>query len=109
SKKGRRTSLPFLALYGGAKKLLHCRDARSQTGFVSRGGVFVQRALLDGLVESRDGRAVCLLGGSFVALGDDLAQVTQLGAQRGGVGAIARRTAFGLAGALQRRKMICHV
>ena len=69
----------------------------------------MQGPFVDGLVENGNGLAVGLLGGSFVALGDSLAQFAELGAQAGGVGAIARGTAFGLAGALSRRKMICHV
>jgi len=91
------------------RALLHRHNARTQAGLVTRRGVFVQRALLDRLVEGRNGLAVHLLGSWLVAPGDGLAQVAQLGAQSGGVGAIARRAAFGLAGALQRRKMICHV
>src|SRR5579864_9190878 len=81
----------------------------AQAGLVARRGVLMQRALLDSLVERRYSRAVNLLGGCFVALGDGLAHVAQLGTQAGSVGAIARGAAVGLAGALLRRKMICHV
>ena len=69
----------------------------------------MQRPLLDGLVEGGDSLAVDLFGRSLVAFGDGLAKFAQLGAQAGSIGAIPRRAAFGLAGALQRRKMICHV
>ena len=69
----------------------------------------MQRALLDGFVEHGDGLSVRLLGSGLIALGDALAQVAQLGTQAGGIGAVARGAAFGLTGALLRRKMICHV
>ena len=113
-RKGRPTErgLPWfrkLELMLKSRRLLHRDNACAQTRFVARGGVLVQRALLDRLVESGNGLAVHLLSSSLVALGDGLAQVSQLRAQGGGVGAVARRTAFGLAGALHRRKMICHV
>ena len=81
----------------------------AQPGLVARRGVLMQRALLDRLVERRYSLAVNLLGGCLVALGDGLAHIAQLGTQAGGVGAIARGAAFCLAGALLRRKMVCHV
>jgi hypothetical protein len=68
----------------------------------------MQRAFLNGLVERGDGLAVYLLGGWLVAFFDSLTQDAQLGAQRGGVGAVAHGTAFGLARTFLRRKMICH-
>lgn len=89
--------------------LRHCADALAQAGLVARGGILVQRTFLNGLVECGDGLAIGLLGRGLVSLGDDLAQVAQLRAQGGSVGAVARRAAFGLAGALERRKMVCHV
>ena len=52
----------------------------------------MERALLDRLVEGGHGLAIGLLGGGFVALGDGLAQVAELGAQAGSVGAVARGT-----------------
>src|SRR5579864_5617139 len=81
----------------------------AQSGFVARRGVLMQRALLDGFVERRYSRAVNLLSGCFVALGDGFAHLAQPGTQAGSVGAIARGAAVGLAGALLRRKMVCHV
>jgi len=69
----------------------------------------VQAAFLDGLIQRRNGLAIGLLSGGFVALGDGLAQVAELRAQAGGVGTVARGATFGLTGALQRRKMICHI
>jgi hypothetical protein len=81
----------------------------AQAGFVARSGIFVQRALLDRLVERGNGLAIHLLGSCLVALRDRFAQVAQLRAQAGGVGAVARGAAFGLTGALERGLMICHV
>src|SRR5581483_5326976 len=92
-----------------AAQLLNRGDAGAQARFVARGGVLVQRALLDGFVEYRHRFSVGLFGRRFIALCDDLPQFTQLSAQGRGVSAIARCATFGLAGALQRRKMICHV
>src|SRR5579859_1603302 len=100
-------SLPFQKF--GKKILLHRDDAGVQARLVARRGIPVQRALLDGLIQGGNGLAVGLLGGCFVALGEGLAQLPQLAAQRGCVGAITVGAAFGLAGALERRKMICHV
>jgi hypothetical protein len=69
----------------------------------------VQRTLLDGLVEHRDCRAIELQRGCLVAFFDAFAQVAQCGTQAGGVGAVGGGALRGLAGAFQRRKMICHV
>jgi len=68
----------------------------------------VERAFLNGLVQGGNGLAVGLLGGGLISLIDGFAEDAQLGAQAGGVGAIGCRALGGLAGALQRRKMICH-
>lgn len=83
--------------------LLHRADVLAQAGFVARSGVLVQPALLDGFIEGGDSLPVSLLGGSLIALGDRFAQIAQLSAQRGGVGAVAYGAAFGLARALLRR------
>src|SRR6266496_4732435 len=69
----------------------------------------MQCPFLDCLVERGSSLAIDLLGGSLVALGDGFAHIAQLGAQAGGIGAVPRRAGFSLTGALQRRKMICHV
>ena len=89
--------------------LLQGGHAGAQPGLVARRGVLVQGSFANGLVEDRNGLAIGLLGGDLVTLGDGLAQVAELGTQGRSVGTIARGTAFGLAGALLRRKMICHV
>src|SRR5579864_6620710 len=88
--------------------LLHRRNTSTQSRLVTGGGVFVERPLLDSLVERRDGLAICLLSSSFVAFFDGFPQNAQLGAQAGGIGAVAHGAAFGLARTFQRRKMICH-
>src|SRR5438552_16175816 len=106
---GRRaTGLQFLLLKTRANSLLHCGDAFAQAGLVARGGVLVQGALLDGFVEHGNGGAIELFGGLLVALGDGFAELAECASEAGGVGAIAGGPAFGLAGAFQRRKMICH-
>src|SRR5215469_18191782 len=53
-------------------RLLHRHNARTQTGFVARRRVLVQRTLLDRFVEGGNGLAVHLLSARFVALGDGL-------------------------------------
>ena len=68
----------------------------------------MQHSLLNRLIEDRDGLSVNLLGGLLVALGDSLPQFTKLGAEARGVRAVGGCAPIGLAGALQRRKMICH-
>jgi hypothetical protein len=69
----------------------------------------MERALLDRFIENRNGLTVHLLSSGFVAFCNGLAQVAQLRAQTGSISAIAGGSTFGLTGALQRRKMICHV
>jgi hypothetical protein len=69
----------------------------------------VNGALLDGLVEGRNGLAEELLGSLFVALDETLAETAQCGAQARGIGPVAGGTLNGLTGALQRRIMICHL
>jgi hypothetical protein len=91
------------------KSLLHGADALTQAGLVARRRIGVQCALLDRFVENRHGFTVQVFSSGFVALAYGLAQVAQLRAQTGGVGAITGGSTFGLTGALQRRKMICHV
>jgi len=95
--------------YSPANSLLHRRNALAQARLVAGGGVAVQRALLDGLVERGHRLAVGRFGGGFVAFFDGLAQGAQRGAQAGGVGAIGGRALRGLTGAFERRKVICHV
>ena len=90
-------------------QLLHRIDTNAEAGLIARGGIHVQRAFLDCLVESGYGLAVGLFGGLFVALFNGLSQATQCGAQAGGICAVRGRALRGLTGALKRRKMISHV
>lgn len=68
----------------------------------------MNHALLNGFIESRNGFAEDLFSGLFVILGEGFSQVTQGRTQTGSISAIALGTSFGLAGALERRKMVCH-
>jgi hypothetical protein len=90
-------------------QLLHRIDTSAEAGLIARGGIHVQRALLDCLVERGDRLAIGLFGGLFVALFNGLSQAAQCGAQAGGICAVRGGTLCGLTGALKRRKMICHV
>jgi hypothetical protein len=82
--------------------LLDRGHARGQPGLIARRGVLVQGALLDSLVEGGNGLAIRLFGSVLVAFCDGFTKFAQLGAQTGGIGAVARGSVFGLAGALQR-------
>ncbi len=99
----------YIVLIAQRSCQLHCVDAGSQPRFIARGGVFVQRTLLNRLIKRGNRLAVGLLGGLLVALLDGLAQRAQRGAQAGGIGAIGGSALRGLTGALKRRKMISHV
>src|ERR1700690_4360603 len=79
-----------------------------QPRLVARSGIFVQNALLDRLVERRDGFAVGLAGGGFIAFFQALTHVAQRGTQLRGVLTVAGGPFLRLTGALQRRKMIGH-
>lgn len=65
-------------------------------------------ALLDSLIDDRNRRSEARLSRFGVAFSDCLAQSTQRCAQSGLVCAVYERTFFGLTGAFQRRKMVCH-
>ena len=67
----------------GSPQLLHRIDADAEAGLVARGGIAVQRAFLDGLVERGDRLAIGLFRDCLVALLDGLAQRAQCGAQAG--------------------------
>src|SRR5258708_22167381 len=88
--------------------LFQCVQPRAQACFIASGSVLVQHAVLDGLIQSRNGFAENLLGCRFVSLCQGLAQVTESGAQARVVATIALSASFGLTSAFQRRKMICH-
>jgi hypothetical protein len=83
-------------------------EAGVEAGLVTRNGVLVEDALLDALVESGDGLAELDVSGVGIALGDGLAEGAKAGAHAGAVGAVNRGPGLGLAGALQRRYMVCH-
>ena len=83
-------------------------QARVQAALVAGNGVGVENALLHALVEGRNRGAVLLLGGLHVALGQSLAQRPQAGAHAAAVGAVHFSAGFGLAGALERRYVVCH-
>src|SRR5258708_29133697 len=89
---------------GGGQSLQPC----VQAALVAGDGVVVQNTLLDALVEGRNGLAVLRVGSLHVPLGDGLAQGAQAGAYAGTVGAVYLGAGYGLAGALQRRYMVCH-
>ncbi len=60
------------------RELLDRVDAHAQARLVARRRILVQRALLDGFVEGRNGLAVGLFGRALVALFDGHAQFAQL-------------------------------
>jgi hypothetical protein len=69
----------------------------------------VDQALLGGLVDHGNGAGERGFGVCGLARLQGFTELTQRGTQLGGVGAVARGACRGLAGAFQRRKMICHV
>src|ERR1700751_5269453 len=83
-------------------------DSRAEAGFVAAGRMLVQDALLDTLVNHRNGGAIGALGSFFVALGDGLLEGTERAAKARLIGAVARGLGLGLARTLQRRKMVRH-
>ena len=60
-------------------------------------------------LSSTDSCAIKRLRGGLVAFFDAFAEIAQGGTEAGGVGAVGGGALFGLAGAFERRKMICHV
>jgi hypothetical protein len=83
-------------------------DAGVEAALVAAGGVLVQDALLDALVEDGDGGAVGLDEGGLVAGGEGLAHEAEGAAELGLVGTVDGRLGDGLTGALERRNVICH-
>lgn len=83
-------------------ELLQSLDTRAQARLVARRRVLVEHTLLDGLIQGRNGLAIHLLGGSFVAFGEALAELAQAAAQARSVGPVAGGASFCLTGALQR-------
>ena len=86
----------FLGGFGGDRL-----DAGVEAALVSAGGVLVEHALLDALVEDGDGGAIGLGGRLVIAGGDGLAHGAEGAAELGLVGAVDGRAGDGLAGALQ--------
>jgi hypothetical protein len=96
--------------HSGAGYLL-CRDGFqpcAEAGFVPGRRIFVNCALLNGLIYHRNRRPVARLRSFAVAFSDCLAQSAQRCAQSGLVCAVYERTFFGLTGAFKRGKMVCH-
>lgn len=87
---------PLLGGFGGERL-----ESGVEAALVAAGGVLVEHALLDALVEHGDGGAVGLGGGLVVAGGDGLAHEAEGAAELGLVGAVDGRSGDGLAGALQ--------
>src|SRR5690348_8771629 len=85
------------------KILLRCCgfDARAQAGFIPRGSVLVNCALLYRFVDDRHRLADTSLNCLLVAFSDGFAQRTQRGTQSGFIRAIDLGTFFRLTGALK--------
>lgn len=79
-----------------------------ETSLVAAGGVLVDDALLDALVEHRDGGAVGCTKGLGIAFGDGLAQGAEASTELALVCPVDRGLGLCLTCALQRRNMICH-
>jgi hypothetical protein len=84
-------------------------QSRAETGLITGSPVLVNDTLLGGLVNQRN----CVPEQSFRLSGvtglDCGPEFAQGGAKAGFVIAVLPRALLGLTGALQRRKMICHV
>src|ERR1700740_861467 len=94
----------LLLRFGGGQGLQSCVEA----ALVAGNGVRVQNALLDALVEHGDCRAVLLLSGLYVALGEGLTQGAQAGAHTSTIGAVHLGAGYGLTRALERGNLVCH-
>jgi hypothetical protein len=102
SRSGSDGVVQTLVVLQGDAALLDRGHARGQPGLIARRGVLVKGALLDSFVEGGDGLAIRLFGSVLVALCDSFTKFAQLGTQARSIGAIARGSVLGLAGALQR-------
>src|SRR5512133_1246329 len=101
-KSGRPVSLPPDNTFGlGA--LFGRVDALRQARLVTRGGVLVQNALLDRLVQGGDGATEGGIGLLAVAGGQSGAQLAQFGAEARLVQTIGGRALYRLPGALEGR------
>jgi hypothetical protein len=68
----------------------------------------MEDALLNALVERRDGLAELGLGGLHVPLGQRFTERAQAGAHTAAVGTVDGGLGLGLTGALERRNVVCH-
>ncbi len=85
-----------------------CLHASVQTALVTGCGVLVQDALLDALVQERDGAAVLNGDGLRVCGGERLAHGAEAAAHLALVGAVHDGLASCLTGALKRGYVVCH-
>src|SRR5258708_3846416 len=86
-----------------------CYQPHVQAGFIAGGRVLVDYTLLHGLIDHGDSVGEQRLSLSGISRLQGLPELPQLGAKTGCISAILRGTFYGLTGALERRKMICHV
>lgn len=107
-KNGRLLRLPFQSSLKIALLLADCFQPCAQPGLVPRRGILVDHALLDGLIERRDGLAEQLVDIVFVAGGQRLAELADCTTQTSLVAAVNYRLSFRLPGPLQGRIMIRH-
>src|SRR5262245_57789490 len=93
------------------REALLCDFAESgaEARFVAGGGVGVQHAFLNRLINCRNGLAEACFGGLAIVGSEAFTEAAQDSAQLAGVGAVARSAFFCLTGALQRRIMGSHV
>jgi len=90
------------------RSLLQSFYARAQARLVARSRILMQSTLLDGFIQRRNGFAVDLFRSRLVALRQGFTEFAEAAAQPRGVGPVAGGAGFGLAGALERRKVVCH-
>jgi hypothetical protein len=83
--------------------------SRAQAGLVTRRGILMDYALLNGLIEGGSSLSEDQFGACFIAFGQGFTQFAECPAEPGSVGTIADAACLGLACALQGRKMICHL
>ena len=84
-------------------------EAGAKPGLIARSGVRVNDSLLCCFVDEGNGFSERGLGLGRIARLDGSAKFPQCGAKAGLIDPVLSGSRFSLAGALQRRKMICHV
>src|SRR5262249_19109436 len=92
-----------------SRQLLRSSQSCTQTRLVSGASVFVDHALFYGLIDHGDGLGELVFCLGLVARLQRGAELAQRSTETRCVGAILGRAGRGLAGAFQRRKVICHV